>query len=171
MRIRRIIKEAWRAAVLLAAGVIFMPLLAQVAGLAMYGDIIRALGEPQFDAWLLVLTPYFLVTVFRLQRSIRKYLEEKEAAVEEAAEYTEPERQSPGERRFKIAFGALFFLALMSLITYLFYPKPTYKNFYGDVNYCSCFGIEKRFEPNKTFWGPENEEWGVCLGVLYNCQN
>ena len=76
VKIRRIIKELLRAGVLLGLGIVFMPLLAQVLGLAMYGDILQALREPQFDAWLLVLAPYFIVTVIRLQRSIRKYLEE-----------------------------------------------------------------------------------------------
>jgi len=174
VKIRRVIKELLRAGVLLGLGIVFMPLLAQVLGLGMYGDILQALREPQFDAWLLVLTPYFIVTIIRLQRSIRKYLEgqQEEGGEEEGGEeeVITPLKRSQAGKKFNMALGALLFLVLMSLITYIFYPKPTYKNFYGDVNYCSCFGFEKRFNPNKAIWGPNNEEWGICLGVLYNCQ-
>src|SRR3989339_815187 len=45
-----------------------------------------------------------------------------------------------------------------------------YKEFYGKSRECACVGYKKTMEPNETFWGEGNQEWGVCFGLLYDCK-
>jgi len=64
----------------------------------------------------------------------------------------------------------VIFLFIISFILYFFNPKPTYKEFYGKSRECACVGYKKTMEPNETFWGEGNQEWGVCFGLLYDCK-
>lgn len=126
-----------------------------------YSNLSEMLWNIRPDAYLIVLLPYFVFVLVRLRRrSNEKPAEEH---------YTDEQRKGM-DRKLKVVLFLLPIMGMAILLIYIFYPKVIYKNFYGESIDCKCFGWEKRVEPNKALFGPQNEAWGLCFGQLYNCE-
>lgn len=147
-------------------GYFMMPFLASRVKLAIYPDTFKALLDFNIEVWVLVLIPYLIFSLIRIKRSLAK----SEEGSFLGNLIKKEEKRDTGEQ-FKAYFSFLILFVFIATISYYFYPKPFYKNFYGEVKDCHCFGHESHFDRNLMLWlwGRKGDDWKVCFGVLYSC--
>lgn len=144
-----------------------MPFTAKLVGIVNYDTkTMEALLSFDPTIYFLASIPYFVFIFVRLLLKYLRKLWVKIKKREEESNYENWKNLSD----YKDMMIVTIVLLSVSLALYVTRPKPMYKNFYGKSKICECFGGRINMKPENVFWGKENKDWGVCFGVLYNCQ-
>lgn len=149
-------------------GCIIMPWTAKTVGIIEYNTkTIEGLLTFDPTIYFLISIPYF---VFLLIRLLLHYIRKLWVKISDR----ESESESDNWKHlsdYKDMLLITVILFIISVTIYIGKPKPIYKEFYGKSKICECLGFKYMMEPEQVFWGKNNEDWGVCFGILHNCIN
>ena len=127
------------------------------------GTIFKALFKLRFDALILILLPYLIFVLVRILQRLdaKSWLENIFGKRETESMWLV----------LVLIFRFVILIMVIAMLAYILYPKSMYIQYNGGELECRCFGYEQKLRKNETMFGPKSSLWGVCFGVLYDCED